>query len=291
MSARRFLKTRLQALGPLLALILASSCASIAKDEPDSFDMLGDFPTREAAGRLRPYQLRASLLYGDLALVSSRASASSNFGLNGVQAGTRLELERWFRGGSKNRKSLGVIGDFQFLYAGRFYQMPGPPVSYGSASLLFGWRAFGFGHTVPWSPEFTLFLGPAFEVFPSLTVSQLFLGGYEYNLAHPAVLGAKVGARLRIPLFSRNVAIETTGYYIRPIQTLGAGENGVLSNDGTSSRGATSLLDVRINQNLVLGAGVYWGWFRLRYTPAGASGPDETTFYTRSFIGSLRFNL
>lgn len=291
MSVRRFLKFGLQALGLILGITSVSGCATISKDEPDSFDMLGDFPTREASGRLRPYQLRASMLYGDLSLTSSRASASSNFGLDGVQAGTRLELERWFRGGALNRKTFGIVGDFQYLYAGRFYQMPGPPVSYGSASLLFGWRAFGYGHTVPWSPEFTFFLGPALEVFPAITVSQLFLGGYEYSLAHPVVFGAKLGARLRIPLFSRNVAIETTGYYIKPLDTLGAGNGGELSNDATSSRGATSLLDVRITRNLVLGAGVYWGWFRLRYTPAGAAGPDETTFYTRSFIASMRFNL
>lgn len=274
----------------LLFLIL-SGCASVATDEPDSFDMLGDFPTAEASGRLKPYQIRASAIYGDLTFTSSRVSASSYFTLAGVQAGTRLELERWYKAGRMNRKSLGVILDLQFLYAGRFAQIPGPPVAYTSASALFAWRMLGYGHTSPWTPEFTLLLGPALEIFPSMSVNAYFLGGYDYNLNHPAVLGAKAGGRLRIPLFSRNIAIETTGYYIHPVSTLWESKGGRLSSEATKSLGATALLDVRVSQGLVLGAGAYWGWFRLNYTPAGASGPDETIFYTRALIASARFNL
>lgn len=275
----------------LIAGAALSGCATIASDEPDSFDMLGDFPTSEASGRLRPYQIRASMIYGNLTFTSSRAVANSYFAINGVQAGSRLELERWFKTGRMNRKSLGVIVDLQFLYAGRFAQIPGPPVGYTSASMLFAWRMLGYGHTLPWTPEFTLLFGPALEIFPAMSVNAYFLGGYDYNLYHPAILGAKVGGRLRIPLFSRNIAIETTGYYIHPMSTLWESKGGALSRESTKSMGATALLDVRINQKLVLGAGAYLGWFKLNYTPAGASGPDETIFYTRALIASARFNL
>jgi len=231
------------------------------------------------------------MIYGDLSFTSSRASTNSFFSVGGVQAGSRLELERWFKGGSMNRKSLGVILDLQFLYAGRFAQIPGPPVSYTSASALFAWRIMGYGHTSPWTPEFTILLGPAFELFPAMSVNAFFLGGYEYTLNNPAILGAKVGGRLRIPLFSRNIAIETTGYYIRPLSTLWESKGGSLSLDETRSKGATALLDVRISQSLVLGAGAYWGWFRLNHTPSGQNGADVTLFYTRALIASARFNL
>jgi hypothetical protein len=279
----------------LLALLGANfffaTLVTAADDEADSFDLLGEFPTSEASSRIKPFQVRMYALYGNLTFASSRASSGSSLSLDGVQAGTRIEIEHWFQAGKLHRRNFGLLADGQFLYAGTFKQVPGPPVSYSSASILMGYRVWGYGHTVPWTPELTLFLGPAIEYFPSMSAFTGFFGGFGYNLNNPGTLGAKAGARLRFPLFSRFTAIEATGYYIHPLEMIAGANGGQVDFSQTKSLGATCLLDVRLSHAMLFGGGFYWGWFKLNYTPNGAPGPDVTTFYTQALVVSFRFNI
>src|SRR3989344_7055318 len=96
------------------------------EDGPDSFDLLGAFPTREASSRIKPYQFRLSAYSGGLKFSSSKPASESVFIIdNGSQFGARTELEHWFRLGSKNRRSVGILADLQYMYVGTFKAFPG----------------------------------------------------------------------------------------------------------------------------------------------------------------------
>lgn len=271
----------------LLALAFAApATAAEEQEEPDSFDLLGYFPTRETSGRLCPYQARVSLLYGPVNYTSTNASSDATITVPEFLQGFRLEADHWFQGGPARRRSFGISADLQALFVNSFIAPVGPSIRYTSGSLLFGYRFLGYGHTQPWTPEAQLLLGAALESYPTM---QLSFDQTRYTLATPQVLGARAGVRLRFPLLPRfqMLSLETAGYITLPMTLIG-GASGAIAKSGTQGMGANVLIDLRLTRNLVLGAGGYLGWFKLQYTAEGMTVADKIDFLTTSAVVSLR---
>jgi hypothetical protein len=280
-------------------LAIAISCAILAlaggnaparaeddKGRPDSFDLLGYFPRSDTASRIRPYQFRVSFLTGPVAYTSANAASDSKIQVAVQQLGFRLESDRWFQMGSANRRPIGILADYQKVFVSEFRGIQGDPVRYSSASLLFGWRFLGYGHTQPWTSEAALLVGPAYENFP---IMQLSFDQKSYRLAEPKVLGTRLGIRGRIPLIARFqlLSLELAGYVTIPHLLLGDIE-GSLDQSLTRSLGGNALIDFKVFDGVILGAGGYLGWYTLSYTPEGAATADKISFLTQSFVTSVR---
>lgn len=270
----------------LLTLGIFLSSARADQDEPDSFDLLGYFPTKETSGRVSPYQFRFSFVYGQVNYSSTNTVTDTIVQTNNYQRGLRLELDRWFQIGRSNRRTLGVSIDFQGLYLDPILNPVGPPVRYFSGSLLFGYRLWGYGHSQPWTPEGSLLLGPALEAFPTMLVS---FNLATYTLAVPLSLGARAGLRMRFPLLPSfgMLSLETAFYGTTPVYLIDS-SGGSLTGGSTRSLGGNALLDFRLGGRLILGVGAYLGWFTLQYTPTGVTVPNKIEFLTTSFLGSMR---
>ncbi|MCM2276521.1 MAG: hypothetical protein NDJ89_00400 [Oligoflexia bacterium] len=276
---------RLPALVALLSLAF-SVAARADQEEPDSFDLLGYFPTSSASSRIKPFQARISLLYGPLNYASSNASSDAAVDVPGFQRGFRLEADHWFQAGPSRRRTLGISADFQALFVDRFDAPQGPSIRYTSGSLLFGYRFLGYGHSQPWTPEGQLLLGAALESYPTM---QLSFDMARYTLATPLVLGGRAGFRFRFPILPRfqMLSLETAGFVTIPMTLMGEAE-GTVDKGATRGIGANMALDLRLSGNLVLGVGGYLGWFQLRYAAAGMSVYDRVEFLTTSGLVSLR---
>lgn len=255
------------------------------QERPDSFDLLGYFPKSDQQKRIRAYQFRASFLAGPVTYSSANVASDAAITVAVPQFGLRIEGDRWFQMGSAGRRTLGVSADFQNLFVSQFQGLAGDPIRYMSASLLFGWRFLGYGHSQPWTSEASLLVGPALEEFP---VMQLSFDQTSYRLSNPRVLGTRAGMRIRVPLISRfqMLSLELAGFATIPHMLLGD-VSGTLGSS-TRSLGGNALIDFKLFNGVILGVGGYLGWFSLSYTADGAAAPDHVSFLTQSFVSSLR---
>jgi hypothetical protein len=255
------------------------------QEEPDSFDLLGYFPTKDLSGRVRPYQLRLSLLYGPVTYSSVNAASDAKVEVPDYQQGFRIESDRWFQTGDGNRRTLGVSADVQSLFVNKFDTPQGPPIRYTQGSLLFGLRLWGYGHSQPWVSEGSLLVGAALESFPSMKVNFSLTG---YTLANPLVLGGRAGIRMRFPIIPRFglLSLETAAFVTTPLTIISGG--GTVSRSDTQSIGANAMLDFKLFTGVILGAGGYLGYFKLKYTAQGQSVADRVEFITTSALLSLR---
>ena len=285
----RKLLTAAAALAGFCAVLATTSASARAEDEdgnPDSFDLLGYFPTKGTAGRIKPYQLRLSYLWGPVNYTSVQGASDAAVTAGSFQQGFRAETDRWFQIGSAHRRNFGVMADFQHLSVSPFDTLAGPSISYTSASVMFGYRVFGFGHFQAWIPELTVQIGPALEYFPTMTVA---LDSTSYKLSQPQILGTRAGARFRTPILPAlgNLSLEIGGYYTKPMKVIDS-SGGTVDSGNAQSYGGTALVDVRLFSRAIFGFGLYIGHFDLRYTPTGAATTDQSVFDTQSFLGSVR---
>ncbi|HUP56025.1 MAG TPA: hypothetical protein VM598_01135, partial [Bdellovibrionota bacterium] len=123
----------------LTAIFFSTVASTTAWSEdqkrPDSFDLLGYFPTTDTSGRIRPFQFRVSLLSGPVTYFSKNIASDAEITANVQQLGFRIEGDHWFQIGSGNRRPIGVLADLQLVNVSELQGIQGDPISYTSGSL------------------------------------------------------------------------------------------------------------------------------------------------------------